>query len=266
MASNINDLVARDLGFGNFEQAVALNKVPDYFSIFLFGRNPDIDTGLEENLVPWGVYTFQDKDNPLPMYVSSSNATDVGLTYVAVLLDGNYDEHVCVVTTNGQNPVQIVSPTGETNFIRGQIFFNVTPNGTKSVGDVFVGTESSPVGGVPNDTAKVQAAYALDQQSSSAVYTVPRGKDGLFHGVIVTTNRNSTGGASDVFLNTSENGQPVRRRFQIGVQTSGSSMLSYDLPYPVRFAEKTDIILTANVTNNNTSLAGGFQMVTVNKN
>lgn len=267
--AQFNDLVVREHKFGNWQQAVSFGAIPDFFGIYVFGVNPDLDTGAEENLIKWGTYTFQ--TSATPFYVTSSNAGDVGLTYIAVVLDEDFNELVIPVTTNGQTPVQIIGPNGETDFTRGQILFNVTPAGTASLGDVYVGTEAAPVGGVPADANIVLFAEAVDQQSNQSIYTVPRGRTGLIQAFAITTNRNSAGGNSDVFLNTKDNilpngtlgGGPKRRRAELGLQVSGSSAFLYNLPLPVRVTEGTDVWLGAVTDNNNTRLAGGFQMLTI---
>ena len=257
------DWIKNTMKYGSFEQAVALNKVPGYFSGFFLGVNPVVDTALEEDLVRWGQYTFQDASTPVPFYLSSTNAGDVGLVYVALLLDGDYKEHTVVMQTNGQSGVPIVAPDGTNTFIRGQILFNVTPTGTASLGDVFVGTEAAPTGGEPANANKVLGAYATEQQSSQAVHTTPVNEEGLIEALVITTNRNTTGGSSDIYLNTRTENQPARRRAETGVQVSGSSILDYNFRYPVRIPPKTDIWLSAEVTNNNTSLAGGFQLLRI---
>ena len=266
---SLNDKIYRDLQAGSFEQSVPLGGSPGWFSIYAFGTNPDVDTGVgEENLLKWGVYTFQTSASNF--YISSTDAGDVGLTYVAILLDEDFRSVTVTGVTNGQNGVQIVGPGGETLFRRGQILFNVTPGGTRSVGNVFIGTEASPVGGEPADANKVLGAYTEDQQSNQAVYTIPRGRVGLLQGFAITTNRNTVGGSSDVYFNTAGNiltdgtisPQAARRRAELGVQIAGNSAFLYNLPYPVALSEGADVFLSAEVTSNNTRLAGGFQVVT----
>lgn len=260
---SMNDWKRNQWKNGTFEQAVSLGNVDGYFAGFFLGVNPDVDNTAEEQLVRWGQYTFQDPNTPVPYYISSTSASDVGLVYVMLLLDGDYNEHTVVSFTNGTTAQQVVAPDGTTEFIRGQILFNVSPDGSESVGDVFVGTEASPSGGEPADVNKVLGAYAEEQQSSQAIHTIPAGEEGLIEALVVTTNRNTQGGSADIYLNTSTDGQPRRRRAETGVQTAGSSIIDYNFKYPVRIPEKTDVWLSGTVTNNNTSLAGGFQLLRV---
>ena len=263
MANSIDtDTLNRNNEFGNFENSVALGQAEGYQSLFLFGRNDDIDSSAEEEFVAWGDYTFQ--STAAPFYVSSTNASDVGLVYVVLALDDNWEQHICTVVTNGQNGVQLVAPTGETNFIRANIMFNSTPSETASLGDIYLGTEASPVGGEPADPNKVLLAGVNEQQSNQAVFSVPSTHTALLKSVVVTTNRNSQGGNSDIYLNTRQVGVGSwRRRTEAGVQVSGSSVIDYNLPFPVNLASKTDIKLSASVSSNNTALAGGFQLLLV---
>lgn len=262
---SINDLEYRHREFGTFEQGVAFGEFPNYQSLFLFGRNPDVDTGAGmEDLVEWGTYTFQPTAGP--MYLTSTSASDVGLVYVVLALDENLLPVTCVVVSNGISGTQLVGPNGETSFLRANIMFNVSPSGTASVGDMYLGTEASPVGGVPADANKVLLAGAEEQQSNQAVFTVPATQRGLLTGIVLTTNRGSSGGNSDIFLRTRTiGGGPFRRRTEAGVQVSGSSIIQYNLPYPVYLGlPATDIVLSAETSANNTSLAGGFQLLLQN--
>lgn len=270
--SQFNDLFIRHNRFGDFKQATAIGSIKDFFSFYAFGMNPDLDAGPEENLVAWGTYTFPTV--AVPFYLSSTDVLDTGLTYVALLLDEDLNEVTVFGVTNGQSGVQLIGPNGETNFLRGQILFNNSPDGSFSMGDVYVGTEASPTGGEPADVNKVLCAGQLDQQTNQAIYTVPRGKTGLVQAFAVTTNRNTTAGSTDVYFNTKNNilpdgtfgGGPRRRRAELGLQTSGNSAFLYNLPFPVRVGEGSDIFLSAIASANNTRLAGGFQVFTVDNN
>ncbi|QDP52407.1 MAG: hypothetical protein Unbinned96contig1001_24 [Prokaryotic dsDNA virus sp.] len=260
---SINDSFYRNERSGSFANAVALGEAEGYQSLFLFGRNPDIDSAQEEHFVAWGTYQFQPTAGP--MYLSSTNSGDVGLVYVVLALDENLLPVTCVGTTNGQGGSQLIGPEGQTDFLRANTMFNVTPAGTASVGDIYLGMESAPVGGIPSDANKVLLAGAEEQQSSQAVFTIPANATGLLSALVITTNRNSNGGNSDVYLNTRNllTGGPSRRRTEAGVQVSGSSIVQYNLEYPVNLGSGTDVSLSAEASVNNTSLAGGFQLLLV---
>lgn len=264
---NVNDLKFRNERFGGFRNAVPLGTVKGMQSLFLFGRNPDVDTGGVEDFVAWGVYQFQ--PTATEFYVTSTNAADVGLVYVVLALDENLNAVTCVVTTNGLTGSQVIGPNGETQFLRANLMFNVTPTGTASVGDIYLGTEAAPVGGQPADANKVLLASQREQQSNQAVFTVPAGQTALLDALVVTTNRNSQGGNSDILLRTRTipdgqgRGGPFRTRTEAGVQVSGTSVIQYNLQFPVNLGSGTDIVLSAEVSSNNTALAGGFQLLLV---
>lgn len=262
----MNDWKKNQTKYGSFEQAVALNQIDGYFSGFFLGINPDVSTGVEEDLVRWGAYTFQDDSTGVPFYISSTDGSDIGLQYVCLLIDENYKEHTVVGVTNGNTGVLLVAPDGTDTFIRGNIMFNVTSGATQSIGNVFVGTEANPVGGEPANANKVLGAYSTEQQSSQAIHTVPAGEEALIEALVITTNRSTQGGSSDIYLNTKIFDQPARRRAETGVQVAGSSIIDYNFKYPIRVPEKTDVWLSGEVTNNNTALAGGFQLLRLDLN
>lgn len=266
MANGIDvDTLNRNNEHGNFENIVALGAAAGYQSLFLFGRNDDIDATAEEEFVAWGDYTFQSTAGSF--YISSTDAADVGLVYVVLALDSNWEQQICTVVTNGQNGVQLVDGNGNTDFIRANLMFNSTPSGNASLGDIYLGTEASPLGGEPINVNKVLLAGVQEQQSNQAIFSVPSNQTALLKSVVVTTNRNSQGGNSDIYLNTRQVGVgPWRRRTEAGVQVSGSSVIDYNLPFPVNLASGTDIKLSASVSSNNTALAGGFQLLLVDNN
>lgn len=245
------------------EENLARGKIEGQRDIFLFGKNPGLLQNQIEDFIPWsGLYVFQ--ESPGAFYATSTNAADVGILCVALLLDENWDEATVIFALNGTNPVQLVTADGRSSFIRGNICFNIDPQERSTSGDVYVGTDPNPLSGVQPVPNRVIFFDADDQQSKMALFSVERNATVLIHAIINTTNRNSgTATATDVYLRTkNRNEGPFRRRTEIGIQTGGTSVIDYNLPLPVDvsgvFRNGTDIVLSAISSANNTSVGGGF--------
>lgn len=234
---------------------MAQNKL-DANSLFLFGRNHKIDTATDPEMLTDfstdGNYPFL--STPEELFISSSSALDTSVVIVCRMLDVNWNVKDVVVTLNGQNTVQVLGGP----FVRCLIAFN--GGAVDQDGDVHVYRTSTVTNGVPLVVDTLMKVSVINQQSSAALFTVPSGFTGYIGSLIMTINRNSTGGSSDIGLVTKAFNGVKRVRGELGLQTSGDSVFNYVFPIPVRIGEKTDIWLEASVTNNNTDIAAGFQV------
>lgn len=227
-------------------------------SIFLFGRNSDIDietspemlTDFYEN-VP---YPFL--NNPEELFVSSSDAGDI-ITVVIRTLDTDWNVKDVVVVTDGQTPVQV--PGGP--YRRVLLAFN--GGNVDQLGDIHIYRTSTVTGGVPDNADELMRVSQTKQQSSAAIYTVPAGYGAYLDSIVLTVNRNSNGGSSDVSLITKSSTGVRRIRGELGLQTSGSSNFTYSFPVPLRIGEKTDIWLEASTSHGGHDMAAGFQIVLI---
>lgn len=245
------------------EENLARGKIAGQRDLFLFGRNPSLQSGALEDFIPWGgEYQFQTTAGAF--YASSTEAADVGIVCVALLLDENWDPATVVFQLDGTNPVQLIAPDGRSSFIRGNICFNIDPQERATQGDVYIGTDSNPSGGVQPVANRVIFFSSDEQQSNMAVHSVQRNATVLVHAIINTINRDSgTSSATDIYLRTRNRGEgPFRRRTEAGVQTGGSSVIDYNIPIPVDVSgsikQGTDIVLSAIAGSNNTRVGGGF--------
>lgn len=242
---------------------LALGRLRGQSDIYAFGSNPNLNANTLEDLILWGgLYQFQTV--PSELYATSTSALDVGIVCVATLLDENWGNVTVAFVLDGLNPVQLVAPDGRSLFIRGNLCFNSDPAGVATIGDVYVGTDPAPVGGIQSIPNRVSFFSSLEQQSNSAVFSVPRKTHVLLHAIIVTSNRSSgTSSSTDILLRTRNINQgPFRVRTQAGVQTGGTSIFSYNLPIPVDISGRekagTDVVLSCISSANNVAVGGGF--------
>lgn len=245
------------------EENLARGKILGQRDLFIFGKNPSLQTGVLGDFIPWGgLYQFQETASEF--YASSTDPTDVGIACVALLLDENWDAVTILFQLNGTTPVQLIAPNGGSLFIRGNTCFNVDPLERATQGDVYIGTDPAPVGGIQPVPNRVIFFSSNDQQSNMGVYSVQRNASVLIHAIINTINRDSgTSSATDIYLRTRNRGEgPFRRRTEAGVQTGGTSVIDYNIPIPVDVSgnsrQGTDIVLSAVASANNTRVGGGF--------
>lgn len=237
----------------DFMQNVAEGNVPNYKSINKFGENPDIDSAAAEDV--WdggGLYNFStiaDIDR-----ISSSNVLDVQKIEVYGL-DANYQEIEETVTLNGQTPVVLAN-----TYLRVYRMKNVDSVDVAGVVYCFVNT--AVVGGVPSDLTKVRANIRNgNNQTLMAVYTIPAGKTGYYQGGFIAMSRASDASADFTLRARAINGVfQVKRR--VSLNSGGSSHWNAGYLIPVKYEEKTDILIRCDsVSGNNTGVSAGFTIL-----
>lgn len=227
-------------------------------SIFLFGRNTDVDAAAEEYITDFWAGSYPFLENPEELYISSSSASDTNVVVVMRTLDTDWNVKDVAVQLDGHTKVQV--PGGP--FMRVLIAFN--GGAVDQIGDVYIYRDVPNNLGVPADLTQVlMKVDAVKQQSSAAIYTVPAGFTCYITSLALTVNRNAAGGSADITLNSKAHNGVRRRRADLGLQTAGSSSFNYNFDVPLVIKEKNDIFLSAQVDNNNHDLAGGFQTVIV---
>ena len=219
-----------------FELQVARDQIAYHKRNFKFGFNPDIDNSLETIWAQGGLYTYLSTASTL--YVSSSSTDDdaagTGARNITVSgLDANYDEISITVDLDGQNGVEL----GE--FIRiNRAIINTAGSGGANAGVIYVGTESSPSGGVP--TNKYLTIAIGDNQTLMALWTVPRN----YSAYLYQTNVTGACTTSNKLLTTTIVARPFGGVFQVkdkfGIQIDGGAIVQ-KYHFPLRFEEKTDI-------------------------
>ena len=173
-----------DFNDRNFIWDVAMGRIPGYASAFVVGVQEDLDT-VDGELTVWdNKFNVTFLSGSTELFFSSTSAGDTTQVVVVNGLDANFDPIGTIVTLNGQTGVSV----GNMTFV----YSIVVAAGTVA-GDVYIGTESAPTGGIPAD-ANVQAKAILGKNiSHNAFYMVPRGKAVMttaIRGTVDTSNKN----------------------------------------------------------------------------
>jgi len=241
---------------------VSQGAIAGYKRVNKYGRNPDIDTATDPEDI-WtygGTYTYN--DTPSIQYISSSDATDIGMTITVQGLDENWDEQSVDVVLNGQNQTQI--GTTET-FVRVYRAFNsgsAVFNGNVLIYD---STATSVNLGVPSPTTSVKAEIKQeDQQTYMTHYTIPANHTGFVIRKSYSLNDAQSATTSTLDLRVREFGGVFRSKELDTIRNSGQSAVQYTYPAPLKFPEKTDLKLVCRTTtSNDTNITGYLGLIVV---
>jgi len=236
----------------NFLLKIKMGLVPGFSIVHKFGFNPDIDVaGVYETV--WskgGQYSF--RETPTNFYLSSSDASDVGQQFEVILLDVNYNESTHIIQLNGQTGVLI--PDGQ--YLRCNSLMNVSQPSKVTIGDVSIGTETSPVGGVPTLINTVAFAASQNQISNQAVYTVPADHTAFIANLSASVGKNKDAtvlGSFREFNGTFKNTE------QLGLY---QNTVQRTIPFSV-MPEKSDLQMIGTAETNNQDIAAGFDFILV---
>lgn len=229
----------------------------DFFRVNKFGRNPDVDTGAQEDIVSYGgTKTYLSVADTL--YISSSNAGDT-VDIVASGLDADGNRQEVTQALNGQTKTEIGSGVTWLDVFRGW-----NANSTDLAGDVYIYADDTVTGGVPDTASKVLAKIdQTKQQTHIAAYIIPSGYTGYLLGWYASMNRSNTTGASDVELFSREDGKVFRSKDIRGLAGSGNSSFIHYYPIAPSYSELTTLKVSANVSANDTDISAGFSLLCV---
>jgi hypothetical protein len=222
-----------------FELQVARGQVGWHEPVHKFGFNATVGTGVETVWAEGGLYSYLGAASTL--YISSSSTADTGAgtgarTVTVSGLDNNFNEKNETVTLNGQAGVEL---NGSTWYRVNRIIVNTAGSGGANAGVLYVGTEATPVGGVP---ANKYATVAIgDNQSLMMVYTVPRGYTGYLYQKDVSAS-SSAGKFAIISLVARPDGGVFNLKDRV-LSNDGYSTIEY--AFPLKFTEKTDIEIRA---------------------
>jgi hypothetical protein len=175
----------------NFDEAVAMGRVPNAFVVHKFGYNSDVDA-TEESI--WDVQDlggparcFTNPSAAAAMYVSSDSASDTG-TISIEHLDANYEKTVTTYTLSGLTFVPIGT------YLRVNRAYAVS---AAFVGNIYIHTDPTDtvVDGIPDNPAtELVAGITLgENQTLQACYTVPAGHKALLkHGCVTNSGSGTT--------------------------------------------------------------------------
>lgn len=156
---------------------VALGQIPNAKQIYVVGHNEQITAGTSEVLWPLGGAINQIGAfplNPVTCYLSSSSASDTAVIMRVACIDSNWDMVDFGVNLNGQTAVALPSQVRRVLRIE-------NANSHATVGDIYAGTESAPVSGIPAVINTLNMYEQSDQTTHSGIFTIPRGYVGLIY-------------------------------------------------------------------------------------
>jgi len=244
--------------------AIAKNDVTGHTFIHKFGRAPDFDSGD-------GAVTIWDGANDAltnemqynysaTAIIDSLVSSDSGDTQAIEVqgLDSNYALTTQTITITGQTRKAL-----DTNLIRVIRLVNV--GSTDIAGNVYCYEDTALTAGVPIDTTKIRAVI-IDgsNQTEMAIYTVPAGKTGYLRQWFAS----SSGAKKTTNYLTKLKARPFGQVFQLKHSSSIADAAPYIHSYiePEAFAEKTDIEMTASITDTGiteAAVSAGFDIVLV---
>lgn len=232
----------------NYMVDVSLGLVPDAQWLVALGNNPDIDTGIPEDV--WsggGLYPWMTAATALELVGLNAADTAAGTgarVAVVVGLDANYVEVPQMIALNGVTPVLIPIPLLRINAVivlaAGSVGVNV---GDINVRDAGGGTIR----------AMIPAGYGTTRQSQ---YTVPAGQTLCITSLLFSINRPTS--TRDATVATYA--RPMGGAFIMALELSvASDPFLYQSELGIPLAEKTDFGLRCNyVSTSNTDLTAAW--------
>lgn len=241
---------------------IALGKVEGIKYFSSRGRNPNIDSGQSVDV--WSLADIIPRVNypsaDVTMYMSSTNVGDVGNLIIMEGLDVDYNEQTGVATLNGQNQVEIKDLLGNPiTFLR---FFRAQNlSSSELLGDVYIAESDTLTGGIPDTNSKKYSKLLIgDERTFDAIYTIPAGKVGNAALINFSVNR-----GKDALLKT-------RTRSEGGVFVTGNNFDVYQsflsptlLRIPGFVGEKTDIVFSTTVNNEDTTVTAKLDLIVVDE-
>jgi hypothetical protein len=265
---NVNTTVDGDLKISDNSNglSIAQNNVTGTSFVHKFGDAPDFDTGDGEVTIWDGAndgvldqMTYSYSSAPSINSVSSDNAGDTQDIEIQGL-DENYDLLTQTVTLSGQSLVSI--PTA---YLR--VFRMKNVGTTDLAGNAYCYENTAITAGVPDDSSLVRAVINDgNNQTLMAIYTIPNGKTGYLRSFFCS----EAGASRNTNYIVRLQARPLDKVFQLkhktALSSTGSSHIQHDYVEPEVFSEKTDIQMTAEITESAITggdIAAGFDIVLV---
>lgn len=239
-----------DRWWSEFYDSVGLGLVPGATRVAALGNNPDVDTGVVEDV--WsggGIYPWMTGATMLEMVSTSANDSAAGTGARTVLhnpLDTSYIQAPVTLTLNGLTPVAF--PAAVFRYNSGLI--TSAGSGKTNAGDIIIRDAG---GGTTR--AIIPAGYGITRQ---AVFTVPAGKTACINSQFFCINR--TGGVSRYatfanFIQTSSGFY----RMPLELSISERAPYRHDGLPSIILGEKTDYAFRcSSVSNDNTDVTAAF--------
>ena len=258
-ATDSNNLKTTDAENG---LAIAKGDVTGTSFVHKFGEAPDFDIsdgyvpiwdGANDGTVNIMEYTFSTTAD-IDSLISSDNGDTVDIEIQG--LDSNWALTTQTITLTGQTRAAL-----STSLIR--VFRMKNVGSTDLAGIVSCYVNSAAPGGVVTDTTKVRALIDDgNNQTLMAIYTIPAGKTGYMRDWYASISR-TRNTLSTVRLLARTFGGVFQVKHVSSVDNTGTSYIQHIYNEPEVFAEKTDIMIKANCSTDQTGVSAGFDIVLI---
>lgn len=245
--------------------AIAIGLVSGVSFIHKFGAAPDFDIADGFVTVWDGAEDGEPYEQMVYNYstvadIDFISAQDNGDTQKIEIqgLDANYDLVIQTKTLAGNTPVEL-----DTYLIR---VFRVKNVGSVDFGGhVFCYVSGGTVtAGVPQVGADVRAVvHSANNQTEMAVFTIPAGMTGYMRDWYASTAGAKRDSSHTIRLLARPFGQVFQLKHTGNIDVNGTSYIKHTYVEPERFAEKTDIEIRMNTSENEAGVAAGFDIVLV---
>lgn len=223
-------------------------------SYTVFGNNPDVDPGVQEDVVDvGGNYTYVATPGPLSLVSASANdnPSGSGLGSVYILgLDANWDLQEEVIDLNGITPVVTTN-----SWLRVMVMYGFTPAlAVTNPNAVAAGNITGSIGGTTQVTI-----LAGNSSAQMALFTIPRNYTGSVSLVYIS------GGTNDNFIvrfGSRAQGSTFVSGNDLEVAAGQFINVQFD-PRTGNLAERSDLKARAQAITNNASVRVNFTITLI---
>lgn len=229
-----------------YESAVSLGLVAGAFAETRNGRNPDIDTGAEEDL--WnvgGTWVPITSAQTITVVSTSANDTSAGTGARTALLrglNGSYARIEETITLNGLTPVV----SANTYTFVSDLEILTTGSGGTNAGQI--------TGTATTDTTVQFRLLAGDGRTQLSWYMVPAGYSALCHGYFMSMNNTAAGAVVRAEFQIKQFGRSFVTRGYASTRNDGSGQAFVPFIPPLKLPEKTIVKVSATSDTNNSDV------------
>lgn len=232
----------------------AAGRIGGCSSVNKFGRNPDIDSGTDEDIWDGGgdwVPPTVARTHDLASTDADDTSDGAGARTVEIYgLDSDYNEISEVVTLAGASDVETTN-----TYLRIHRMIVRTAGAT--------GSNEGTITATANVDATVTAQINVgNNQTLMAIYTVPAGYTCFVMNYYWGVNK-QTATAVQATLLVRPPGEVWQVKHMSGAHTQGSTDVNHHFGVPLKIDEKCDIRMRAGVTANNSDIPSGFDAILI---
>lgn len=241
----------------DFYIEVSKGNIAKHSRVNKHGLNPNIDTGTapEDIIYQGGIWVPPTTARVHDVVSSSANDTSAGTgmrTLTIQGLDGSYNFASETVTLNGTTPVSTINS---------YVIIDYAAGLTNGSGGANAGTITLTAQTDATVTTTIPIGFG---QNQFAIYQIRNGYKGYLNKVYASMNQNTAGSTCIVYLmtKTDTGGWLVRRT--VHLNNAGNNSEALEIRPPLQLQGKQLVKLQVfSVSNNNTSVAGGFDLTLV---